>query len=388
VRVRSAIADSDTFLARHKINDLDYLTARLHGRRSRMAEGERLAGLCRIRHLSEFINAIFPGMEQQNIAYFQQRLVNELAKELYGFLTSMSGPGAALLYWALVRFYVENLKILLRLHLTGSRLIQSDVTQPDLHPAESRADNLPQYIIPLSGELALDGKTLASAKTLEEFVQLVPLRLFRDSLEKAFEIYPENLRPYFLEAALDNGYFQVLLTRLQGLQRFSRKDMEIITPMIFQEVDIFHLMHIIRGRFHYGLKPEVLQPLHIAGTRISRGMFDDILDTPDPSELAGILQGRVVDEVPFTHELSCDSASSAVDETSLERYAWKRYLRLANLAFRQSHIGLAAVIGYVGIRRIEVANLITISEGIRKGLGPEKIHSRLIIISDKEAAHV
>jgi vacuolar-type H+-ATPase subunit C/Vma6 len=347
-----------------------------------MAEGERLVGLCRIRHLPDFTNAIFPGMDE-DIDHFQQHVVNELAGELSGFLSSMSGRGAALLYWTLARFHVENLKILVRLNLTKSHL-----TRSDLHPPESHVDNLTQYIIPLSGELALDGKALASANTLEEFVQLVPIRFFRDTIERAIKIYQENIRPYFLEAALDSAYFQVLLTRLQGLHKFSHKDYEILTPMILQEVDIFHLMHIIRGRFHYGLKPEVLQLFHVAGTRISRGIFKEILDSHDLVESVGMLQGRVVDEVPFIHELSCESGASAVDETSLERYAWKRYLRLANLAFRQSHIGLAAVIGYVGIRRIEIANLITISEGIRKGLAPEKIYTRLIVLSDKEDAHV
>ena len=67
---------------------------------------------------------------------------------------------------------------------------------------------------------------------------------------------------------------------------------------------------------------------------------------------------------------------------------WKRFLRLANLAFRQSHIGLGAIVGYTGIRRIEVANLITISEGIRKGMAPETIRARLITHTGEDGAHV
>ena len=71
-------------------------------------------------------------------------------------------------------------------------------------------------------------------------------------------------------------------------------------------------------------------------------------------------------------------ASVAADPTVIEAMAWQRWLRLANLAFRGSHMDFGAVAGYVAIRRIEVANLITVSQGIRAELPPEAIHARLI----------
>jgi len=94
----------------------------------------------------------------------------------------------------------------------------------------------------------------------------------------------------------------------------------------------------------------------------------------------------VIDTVAF--ERGTNGGSKAADTSALEGLAWKRFFRLANFAFRQSHMGLGAIMGYAGLRRVEVANLITISEGIRNGMAAEKIHGRLITRTDGEVTHV
>jgi len=362
------IADGNTVSARQVIDDLDYLAARLHGRRSRMAEAERLTALCRIRTLPELAHTIFPGSDFQNVLDLQRLSVYQLARELSGFLAHVSGPGARLLKWTLVRFRMENLKVLIRVCLTKS-------------PA-AEAEN---YLAPLPKELALPYQRLAAAESLDDFVQLIPKGLLRESLADALEIYRDHPRPFFFEAAIDQRYFQELLARVEGL---SGEDREIIKPMVCQEVDIFHLMLVTRGKFHYGLTSGVLLPLHVAGTRIPRALFVEMLNDQDFTALVGHMTERVFDAAPFEHGSADGSGSAMVEAALFERLAWKRYLRLANLAFRQSHMGLGAVMGYVGVRRVEVANLITISEGIRKGMAAETIRARLITHSDQEAARV
>jgi len=268
----------------------------------------------------------------------------------------MSGPGAGLLDWTLVRFQVENLKLLLRGCLTGAL-----------------TEELYGHLVPLPRDFALDVEGLATAASPEDFARLVPRGLPRENLEKALEIYRDNLRPFFLEASLDRGYFQGLV---DGTERLSREDREIVGPMVYQEVDIFHLMLVARGRFYYNLRPEMLRPLHVAGTRITRPLFAAMLNDPDLHASAGRVGQRVLDAAPF--EEGPKDASTAIEAPALEALAWKRFFRLANLAFRKSHIGLGTIMGYVGLRRVEVANLITISEGIRTGVAAEIIRTRLI----------
>ncbi len=324
-----------------------------------MAEGVRLTGLCRLRSLPEFARTIFPGSEITNLFDFQRLLVAELIREWSGFRAHMSTTGAALLTWMLVRFQVENLKVLVRVHL-----------------AEAPGGDRQPYLLPLPRDLALDVRGLSGAQSLDEFIGLTPKGVLRKSLDQRVRIAPGHTRPFFLEAALDHGYFEELLARVDGLSQ----DREIVRPLACQEVDIFHLMLVTRGKFHYGLARETLMPLHVPGTRVPVALFETMLDDQDVSTSVNRVVGRTLDAEPVERRSGADAAC-AFDGAVVERLAWTRFLRLANLAFRRSHMGLGAVIGYTGIRRMEVANLITISEGIQKGVAPESLRARLIPVT-------
>ena len=65
-----------------------------------------------------FILQSFRSLSLREILDFQRRLVYELIDELSGLSAHMSGPGADLIDWTLVRFQVENLKVLIRACLT------------------------------------------------------------------------------------------------------------------------------------------------------------------------------------------------------------------------------------------------------------------------------
>ena len=91
-----------------------------------------------------------------------------------------------------------------------------------------------------------------------------------------------------------------------------------------------------------------------------------MLAAPDISTAAKLGLGHCFDEWPVG--TATNETSTATNPAILESLAWRRFLRLANGAFRGSHMGLGAVVGYLEIRRVEVANLITLSEGIRTGV--------------------
>jgi V/A-type H+-transporting ATPase subunit C len=338
-------------------SDLDYLTARLHGRRSRLAETERLDDLCRLRTLTELGAAIIPGENFATAADLQRRFVTGVVGELSELSTQLTGPQARFLGWLLVRFQVENIKVILRGLL-----------------AKSTADETRRHLLPLPRDIEIDTDELLAAASLETFADLLPYEPLRESLTEAIVSHRNECRPFLFEAALDRGYFRELLVRVQGI---SGEDRDLIDPLIRQEIDTFHLMLIVRGRFTHDLKPEILLPFRVEGSAIPRGLFSIMLGDSDLQAVAMRAVGRVIDLSPATP-----------DAAILESLAWHRFLRLANRAFRRSHMGFAAVIGYVSIRRIETANLITLSEGIRLGLAGDAIRARLIPRHDLEAAHV
>lgn len=335
-------------------NDLDFLSARLHGRRSRLAEAERLDTLSGIRDLPEFFHAVYPEAKLPTATEFQRRLVRELIDEISAFLTHLSGTEARLLEWILVRFQVENLKVVLRGRSTGK-------------PIE-------EHLMPLYGTQAIDVQALTAAASLEEFATLIPQEAIGKKFLQLAAPLGDQSPPLFLEAALDSAYFAQLIAKVHAI---SGEDTATIKALIFNEADMFHLMLAVRGRFHYGLTPELLLPLHVDGTRIPRMRFAAMLADPDLSTVANRAVGRVLDMLP-----------RAADPVNIEVLAKDRFWRLANKAFRNSAIGFGVVIGYVGIRRVDVANLITLSEAIRAGMAPASVRARLIPRSGKEAAYV
>lgn len=353
-------------MMRPMVDDVDYLAARIHGRRSRLAEAGRLENLCRLPDVPELGRAVYPDPEFHALADFQRRLAQDLVRELCSFLKHLEGPGAELLGWMLDKFQVESIKVLVR----------AFVHRAPLETPE-------EYLLSLPHNLVLDVPALMAAKSLEEFADLLPLGAPRKSLRQALGIYHDQARPFFLEAALDRGYFQELLDKVESL---TGEEKELIKPIVLQEVDSFHLMLVVRGKFHYGLPPELLLPLHVRGSGIPSERFSGMLAAADVVTAAGLAVGRAIDALPATG--GSGETTAGVEASALEALAWRRYLRLSIRAFRRSHMGLGAVIGYVGIRRVEVANLITLSEGIRSGAAAERICARLIPRADLESVYV
>ncbi len=348
-------------------NDLDYLVARLHGRRSQLAEEERLDELCRLRSIPELASALYPERDLQAPVDLQRQLVQDLLDELSELRVYVAGAGARLLGGMLTRFQVENLKVLVRGFITQTPL-----------------ELMHRHLVSLPRDLTLNTGAMASAGSLAEFARLVPKGPLRQSFTEATHSCGERPKAFFLEAALDRGYFQELLARAAEV---SGEDKEAVQAMVFQEVDMFHLMLVVRGRFYYGLAAAGLVPFHLGGTRIPLARFVAMLSQPDLRGAAQHGVGRVVGALP--PELKgTNEPSATADPARLEALAWERFSHLANSTFRCSPMGLGAVIGYVGLRRLEVANLLTLSEGIRAGLAVEVIRARLAPHHELEAVHV
>jgi len=352
-------------MKRASSDDLDYLATRLHARRSRMVEGERLDPLCGLRTISELGRAFYPESELHSAEHFQRRKVQSLIQELAGFRPHVGDSGQEFIAWLLARFQVENMKTLLRGMLHH---IPLEKLQPQL------------AVLPV--DLELNSRFLATAGSVEDFAARLPAGRPRDRLTELLAGQQGVPQPFLLEAALDCGYYQELLARTAELPDEER---EIIRPLVFQEANFFQWMLVVRGKFHHDLAANLLLPLRVPGSGVSGDWFKLLLAAPDLPAAAKLCPGIVLDEFPARRRAG--ETTTPTDPATVEALAWNRLLRLANGAFRRSHMGLGAVAGYAVLRRMEVANLITLSEGIRLGVDAGTIRSRLVPRTDLEVAH-
>jgi vacuolar-type H+-ATPase subunit C/Vma6 len=338
--------------------DLDYLLARLHARRSRLAEGARLEGLCRLRTLPELALALEPGWVTQSARELQRTLVTRLVQELTEVLAHLERSGRHLVSSLLARFQIENLKVLLRAHCQH---LSADVVRA--------------FLVPLPAPIMPDMAALLAAPTFPDFVAALPHGRARDRLAMPWPDELTPFAPFLREAALDAGYFAELLT---AYDRLEPTEQAYVAPLLFHEQSAAQFMMALRGRFHYRLPAAALLRVAIAAENSAQTRwFRALLRAPDFATAAALGYGVVLD----------DGDTPLTDMAQVEILTWRRYLRLANQALRRSHMGIGAVAGYFGLRRVEVANLITLTEGIRLGMDEPHLHARLITPGEPEVAH-
>jgi vacuolar-type H+-ATPase subunit C/Vma6 len=323
--------------------DLDYLAANVHARRSRMAEGDRLRGLVRLRTIPDLSRELYPALEPAvTAADLQRRLIRGQAAELAELAGGVGGAGGGLLDWLGTRFQVENLKVLARGFAGGLR---PEAVRP--------------HLVAVAGPPP-DPAPFVTAPAAAAFVALLPPGPLRDGAARGADLYERQPRSFALEAGLDAGYLSELLARAGAAP-----DREHVRPPVDQEVAIFQMMLAARGRFVFGLDADDLEAFGVRPAALAR-----LLAAEDLEDLARAAVGHAIDRMP--------SEGGGVDPADLEALGWDRYARLANTAFRHSHMELGAVVAYTALRRVELANLIRISEGIRLGVPPETLRDRLI----------
>lgn len=142
-----------------------------------------------------------------------------------------------------------------------------------------------------------------------------------------------------------------------------------------QEASIFLCMLALRLAFNYSMKPSEVRGYYFDGTALSFESFDRVLACGDLAEAIGICSKAIAGG------LYCESISG------LEAAARDRYLALARRIWMADTAGAGAIIGYVGLRRIEVSNIVMLSEGLRLGVESGRLRSYLIPRSGKREVH-
>ncbi len=353
-------------MAMPRISDLDFQAAVVHGRRSRLAEAERLDALCRVGTVEELAEAVFHEPSATTCADFQRRLLRVLFEELSEIAATLDAVRGGLLGWILFRFQVENLKLILRGFMT-----------------HTKGEVVREHLLPLPDPPAFDIESLLGARNLQEFIHCLPKDRLANALTLALRNHGAETRPFFFEAVMDRDYLQELLRRVSLL---SGDDLELARPLVEQEVNAFLLMLAVRARFNYGIRVETLSPFYIRAGGTSLERFNWLLQAASPYEAAILMIGRALDDMPSVR--ASDTTDMAALTAELERLAQERFLHLSNRAFRRSPVGFGALLGYAGMRRVEVANLITISEGIRAHASFEEIRSHVVPRQKQGVDHV
>ena len=333
-------------MAQAAIRDIDFLAARLHGRRSALAEGARLDELCRLHTVGELCRTLGFGAAPQSPAdALQRHVLADYAEELDTLAKSVPTEYATFFEWQRYRFHVENAKVILR-GLWAKRPV-AEIN------ARLVGENLPE-------DFRLVDVLPADPTEIVRLADVDPCIV--DAVAAAAGVYARLPALFTLETAIDAGYLAELMRRAIRC----RGDEGGVAALAGQETATFLTMLALRGSGNYRLPADVLDAFYVEGAPLSRAVFARLSAASLPDAI-GLASGVAFDALP---------RDAAVHD--VEAACWSRYLRLANRLFRRGHMNVAAVAGYLGIRRIEVANLITLSEGLRLGMDGRELRARLI----------
>ncbi|MFP4056031.1 MAG: V0D/AC39 family V-type ATPase subunit [Candidatus Brocadiia bacterium] len=328
--------------------DFDYIQAKTHGLRSRVYEGGRLDDLCDLRAVTQLWHRLYPEAEPADHRELQRRLLADHVATLQTIRQHLPQRLQAFFTWVMRRFQMENLKVLLRAWKAGERW-----------------ERVAPFLARLPTALELPAEALLQAQSLADFLMLIPVRAFRRAGQRGAAHHAETGQTFVVEIGFEAGYYEALLGQLGRLPGKHRRG---ASPLVRQEAAIYNLLALFRVKLGYEVPFEraarFFVPVEPHPFRIERlyalPHFDDMVALVP----RGLLPRGM--EAPLR------------TIADLERALWQRMLVVANRRFYRSLEDVGGILAFAQIKRVELANLIRVIEGVRYGLDAGAIRQGLI----------
>jgi len=330
--------------------DFDFIQAKIHGLRSRLYELERLDDLCDLRTLPQLWHRLYPEADPGDHHALERWLLRDHVATLALIRGHLPERFAPFLTWTLRRFQVENLKVVLR-----------------AWKAREPLERVVPFLAPLPDEFALRPQALLKAASLAEFLLLVPMPEFRTAGEKTAPHQVETGDTFFVETAFDAAYYRGLLAHQQRLPGDHGRS---TAPLVRLEVAAYNLLCLFRVKLNYNIPYDAARLLLVRGEPHSFRL-EQLYDFPDFADMLRFVPREM---------LPPGGAESLRTIADLERAFWQRLLQVANRTFYRSTGDLGGIVAFATLKRVELANLMRVIEGVRYGLEPKAVREGLIVI--------
>lgn len=333
------------------MTNVDFIVAKVRGMHSKLHEGERLSDLCRRESVEDLAAELAPGKPIGDATALQGELVAQHVTALRGLLDHLDGWEAAMLLALLRHYQAENLKVILRCWATG---------------AGERA--LRRYAVGLPPPLDLPGDELMKSPDIETLVKAVPVKCLRHGAMQGVGEYEQSGRLFFIEAGIDRANYR----NLKGTaDRGTGESGEVTRALVDTELDVYNVLFVLRAVFNYALLFNKLRNfLAPSGGRAGIRVLEDLREAEDAA--------AAVRRVPSGLRTAAEPSDSL---DGLEADLWHGLYRAARRHYYTAVLHFGAVVAFAYIKRVELSNLIRISEGIRYGQPADAIRDRLVLLT-------
>ena len=334
------------------MSNLDFVIAKIRGMRGKIYEGNALLDLCGVGSIEDLAHKMAPGAPVGDTIGLQRHFTQEHVESLYRIAKYLDDWDREFYLWLLRRHQAENFKVIVRVWAT-----------------KSMPQALKAYTVPLPEELALPAEEMIQAETMEQLITKMPDQKLREGAFLGLGDYEESNRAFFIEAGIDNAYYTILY------QLSKRSPSEGIQRLVELDLAIYNTMFVLRSLFNYGLIFNKVRPFLAPCVNFSPRLIDEMRNAPDIDAAAAAVPGTLTGQ------------AGPMPAEQLELAMWQNMFNVANHIFYTSW-DIAAVAAFYFIKRVELANLIRISECIRYGEHGDSIRQKLMAVTRAPAGAV
>ena len=340
------------------MSNLDFIVAKVRGMRGHLYEGEKLRGFCDFSSIEDLAARLAPHEPIGTAVALQRSLTARHVDGLHKILSHLDGWEAEMLTWMLRRHQVENLKVILR-----------------AWAAKAGEETLAAYTVELPPPLDLPMKDLAAAASMEELVTAIPVEQIKEGALWGLGDFEESGRLFFIEAGMDKAY----LSELHNVAGQAAGDARAhVLKLVMLELDIYNVMFVIRALFNYSMIFNKIRPfLAPFGASVGMSVVNDVRNAPDADTTASLIPASLTGR---------QNRPSHADEAEVAM--WNTLYRVANRLYYTAVLDFGAVVAFHYIKRIELANLIRISECIRYGESGDTVRQKLMQLPTAELVGV
>jgi V/A-type H+-transporting ATPase subunit C len=297
-------------------------------------------------------------LDENNIhrGQIEKKLIFSMYKDYSKIYKFSHGTDRGFLNTYFIYFEIEIIKVLLRM-LLDSRPVEYDLLDFEAFFMEHSKINI---------------KKLSKANNLAEFVECLKDTPYYNILSLLSN--GDNITLFDIEMRLDMYYFsQTWKLREKYLDKESK---EALTVSIGTEIDLLNIFWIYRAKTYYSVDKEIIYSYLIpVRYKLKTEQIKQIVEAKGQDELDAEIKKTAYAKVIMDF-----------DPGDPEKSFYRILGKLQSQASRNHPMSLASVKQFMYCKRVEIANITKVVEGIRYGLEPARIKDYLNICNKNGGA--
>lgn len=211
----------------------------------------------------------------------------------------------------------------------------------------------------------VDTKEISGIKSVDDLISALSATPYYEPL-KFFLGKPEGQIPFYMEMALDNYWARLVYKYAK--KYLSSDEVKMVNKIYGTEFDLENLSFLLRCKKNFDMTDdEIYASIIPKYYRLKEDVISKIVKAATYGEAIHIIK----EQTPYGNAFS-------EEDRFIERRQIEYLAKMNKHMFNSAGYTLQSPICYVHLRRIEIDNIVSIIEGIRYGLEPDKISGYLI----------